>query len=367
MNLTAPSVKEAGGTAPNQQLNPVAGKDNLTVVIPDYGVQPGDQVSVTWTGTAGDGSYTTPVQILPPNREITMPVSVIAYNLGKPVTVTYTVTRGNESPPSDSLNLAVQAMPEASLTIPLIPQAAQGGIGSELDLGSFAGDARVTVAPWPLIAAGQRVWLSCEGIASDGSDYTIPLLTDSEVSSGQVTAGLSTPLLRSELEKLRDGSELKVVLLVTFNRSSNQSEAVAFPLRRYTKSGFSEHYTPFTAGDMNGWSPFVNVSVKNQAGNYYCELASRASGVAYIYRTDLPLISGKRFRISMRARSVSPDAQLVFRRDGTDKTWGGFTSEWSALSYEFNVSSPLRNMQIISSGVPGFHTIDIDDILIRLV
>jgi hypothetical protein len=234
MNLTAPSVKEAGGTAPNQQLNPVAGKDNLTVVIPDYGVQPGDQVSVTWAGTAGDGSYTTPVQVLPSNREIVMPVSVIAYNLDKPVTVTYTVTRGSESPPSDSLNLAVQAMPQASLTIPLIPQAAQGGIGSELDLGSFAGDARVTVAPWPLIAAGQRVWLSCEGVASDGSDYTIPLYAGSEVSSSQVTAGLSTSLARSELEKLRDGSELKVVLLVTLNRTSNQSEAITFPLRSYT-------------------------------------------------------------------------------------------------------------------------------------
>ncbi|MBT2298647.1 hypothetical protein J7E54_24970, partial [Pseudomonas fluorescens] len=232
-NLTAPSVKEAGGTAPSQQLDPVAGKDNLTVVIPDYGVKPGDQVSVTWAGTAGGGSYTTPVQVLPPNREIAMPVSVIAYNLGKPVTVTYTVTRGSESPPSDSLNLAVQAMPAASLGMPLIPQAEQGGIGSVLDLSSFIGDARVTVAPWPLIAVGQRVWMSGEGIASDGSDYTIPLYAGSEVSSSQVTAGLSTPLSRSELEELRDGSELKVVLKVTFDRTSNQANAVDFPLRTY--------------------------------------------------------------------------------------------------------------------------------------
>ncbi|SEO75916.1 hypothetical protein SAMN03159293_03871, partial [Pseudomonas sp. NFACC39-1] len=235
MNLTAPSVKEAGGTAPNQQLNPVAGKDNLTVVIPDYGVQPGDQVSVTWAGTAGDGSYTTPVQILPPNREITMPVSVIAYNLGKPVTVTYTVTRGSESPPSDSLNLAVQAMPVASLTIPLIRQAAQGGIGTELDLNKFTGHASVSVAPWPLIAAGQRVWLKCEGTAaSNGSNFTITLYAGSEVSSSQVTGGLSRPLLRSELERLRDGSALKIVLLVAFNGTNNQSEAITFPLRTYT-------------------------------------------------------------------------------------------------------------------------------------
>ncbi|WP_339489431.1 hypothetical protein [Pseudomonas rhizophila] len=233
MNLSAPSVKEATGIAPSQQLNPVAGKDKLTVVIPDYGVQPGDQVSVTWAGTAGGGSDTTPAQVLPPDREIAMPVSVIAFNLGKPVTVTYTVTRDGESPPSASLNLAVQTIPEASLGMPLIPQAAQNGIGSELNLGNFTGDARVTVAPWPLIAAGQRVWLRVEGTAQSGSDHVIALAVAEEVTPLQVTAGLSKDLLRSELEKLRDGSELKVVLEVTFDRSTSQSEAVAFPLRTY--------------------------------------------------------------------------------------------------------------------------------------
>lgn len=234
LDLIAPSVKQATGSAPTQQLNPVAAKDALTVVIPDYGVQPGDQVSVTWSGTPGAGSETTPVQVLPPDREIAMPVSVIAFNLGKPVTVTYTVTRDGESPPSASLNLAVQTMPVASLTIPLIRQAAQGGIGTELDLSTFTGHARVTVAPWPLIAAGQRVWLSCEGVASNGSNFTITMYAGTEVSSSQVTGGLSTPLLRSELERLRDGSALKIVLLVAFNNTNNQSEAITFPLRTYT-------------------------------------------------------------------------------------------------------------------------------------
>ncbi|MBC3366597.1 hypothetical protein HU806_26320, partial [Pseudomonas sp. SWRI154] len=90
-----------------------------TVVIPDYGIQPGDQVSVTWTGAAGTapgGSHPTPVQVLPSSREITIPVSVIAYNLGKSVTVTYTVTRSSGTkPPSTALTVAVQAMPAEAL------------------------------------------------------------------------------------------------------------------------------------------------------------------------------------------------------------------------------------------------------------
>ncbi|WP_248748052.1 hypothetical protein [Pseudomonas sp. MWU12-2037] len=236
LDLPAPSVKQATGNAPSQQLNPVSAQDALTVEIPNYNVQPGDQVRVTWAGAPGDGSHTTPLQILLPEREIPLPISLTAYNLGRSVTVTYTVTprSGSESEPSRALTLNVQTIPDISLPMPLIPQAAQGGIGSELDLSTFVGDTRVTVAPWPLIAAGQRVWLRVEGTAIDNSRYTITLYTAYEVVPSEVTAGLSTPLLRSELEKLRDGSALNVVLQVTFDQSSTQANAVDFPLRTYT-------------------------------------------------------------------------------------------------------------------------------------
>ncbi|SFW88614.1 hypothetical protein SAMN03159376_05009 [Pseudomonas sp. NFACC09-4] len=233
-NLLPPSVKEANGAI----LNPVQAKDALHIVVPaNAALLPDDKLKVTWTGAAGTpagGSHTSGEWPVRDGWDVPIPNSVVAFNLGKSVTVTYTVIQnGVESPPSDAFVLNVQAMPVASLTIPLIPEAAQGGLGTELDLSKFTGNARVTVAPWPLIAAGQRVWLSCEGIASDGSNYTIPLYSDSEVGSGQVTAGLSTPLLRSELEKLRDGSELRVVLKVTFDRTSSQANAVGFPLRTY--------------------------------------------------------------------------------------------------------------------------------------
>ncbi|MBC3350245.1 hypothetical protein HU811_26685 [Pseudomonas sp. SWRI196] len=239
MNLTAPSVKEAAGTAPSQQLNPVAGKDNLTVVIPDYGVQPGDQVSVTWTGTAGDGSYTTPVQVLPPNREITMPVSVIAYNLGRPVTVTYTVTRGSESPPSASLNLAVQALTQDDLLVakPRILQAANNGEGPELDVATLTGDATVRIDSWPLIAQGQYVWLRVKGKNNDDTDYERVLWSsalDSRVSAGWVSSGFATntvPL--NDLRGLRNGSALTVEFKATLNQSVEEGQADTFPLRIY--------------------------------------------------------------------------------------------------------------------------------------
>lgn len=239
LDLIAPSVEEANGAT----LNPVDAKDTLTVVVPaNAALLPDDKLKVTWTGASGtpaEGSHTSGEWPVRDGWDVPIPNSVVAFSLGKAVTVTYTVIQnGVESPPSDPFTLNVQAMPVASLTMPLIPQAAQGGIGSELDLSSFSGDARVTVAPWLLIAVGQRVWLKCEGTAaSNGADYTIPLYSSSAVIESELSAGLSKAIPRAELEKLRVGSELKVILQVTFDRTSNQANAVDFPLRTYRVTG----------------------------------------------------------------------------------------------------------------------------------
>ncbi|WP_053154820.1 hypothetical protein [Pseudomonas sp. Pf153] len=234
-DLLPPSVKEAAGAT----LNPVNAKDTLTVQVPaNAALLPDDTLKVTWTGASGTpagGSHTSGEWPVRDGLEVPIPNSVVAFSMGKAVTVSYTVIQnGVESPPSEVLTLNVQAMPVASLTIPLIPEAAQGGLGSELDLSKFIGDARVTVAPWPLIAVGQRVWLSCEGTRTDGTKHTIILQTASEVTADEVQAGLLKPVSRGQLQLLRDRSDLTIVLRVTFNASADVLEATAFPLRTYS-------------------------------------------------------------------------------------------------------------------------------------
>ena len=345
LEFLAPSVKQATGTAPTQQLNPVAAKDALTVEIPNYGIQPGDQVRVTWTGTAGAGSYTTPLQVLPGSQEIPVPKEVVAYNLGQSVTVTYTVTPsgGSESAPSAALTVNVQTMPEASLPMPLVPQAAQGGIGSELDLATFTGDARVTVAPWPLIAAGQRVWLRAEGTAIDNSPYTITLETAYTVTLPEVTAGLSKTLLRSELEKLRDGSTLNIVLQVTFDQSSALANAVDFPLRTYTVQTVAERTiedfesvplqlivagkiitTPLIrlsytdAGDNYGYVPEIANATVNYPHVRGHVLHTARTGLLEYYRTfeialTRPCSSLRFWHVGVNVHPVFGDVTAVFR------------------------------------------------------
>ncbi|UZE16606.1 hypothetical protein LOY70_22350 [Pseudomonas sp. B21-054] len=243
MDLSAPRVKQATGTAPSQQLNPVAAKDALTVVIPEYGFQPGDQVRVTWAGTAGDGSHTTPAQALPPSREIPVPVEVLAYNLGKPVTVTYTVTRNGEtSDPSAALNLAVQTIASGDLQAarPKIRQAENGGEGSELDLNSISANVTCRAGVWPLIAPDQDVWLRLKGTKFDGtSPYSLdiwappprgPRTSEAWINQGYYDVSAAYSYLR----ELKDGSTLTMEFKADFSKTTNEANAQTFPLRTYT-------------------------------------------------------------------------------------------------------------------------------------
>lgn len=239
LNLSAPSIKQATGNAPSQQLNPVEAKDALTVVIPDYGVLPGDQVSVTWTGADGDGSCVVPAQAVPGNREIDIPVEVIAYNLGSSVTVTYTIARDSVPTPSAALTLMVQIMPVEALepSKPRILQAASDGNGSELDVNGVSADVWVRVDSWPHVAHEQRTWLSVDGINIDGSAYRRDLWQGHRhwVSPEWYNRGYGERhILLDDLLALRDGSALKLEFKASFNKSQNVADAVTFPLRTYT-------------------------------------------------------------------------------------------------------------------------------------
>ncbi|TWC19863.1 MULTISPECIES: hypothetical protein [unclassified Pseudomonas] len=370
LELTAPSVKEANGAT----LNPVNARDTLTVVVPtNAALLPDDKLKVTWTGAPGtpaEGSYTSDEWPVRDGWEVPIDNRVVAFSLGKAVTVTYTVIQaGVESPPSDTFTLNVQAMPVASLAMPLILEAAQGGIGNELDLGSFTGDARVTAAPWPLIAAGQRVWLRCEGTASDGSDQTITLATGTEVDSSEVTAGLSRSIPRAELEKLLDGSELKVVLEVTFNRSTSESEAVVFPLRIYALANQApfEHYTPFTNGDMNGWLSGGIVAIRQEAGNYYCRLGSAATQLSTIQRNIEGLRPGARYEFSLLARrGAGHEGLLKFRVAGHLHEPSGLTSIWRPFSITFEPTHETVQIEIFNGKQQAENQVtEVDDIRIR--
>ncbi|WLH13807.1 hypothetical protein PSH58_05490 [Pseudomonas hefeiensis] len=240
-------------------LNPINAAGTLTALVPHYqGMLSTDKVSVIWAGhgTPEGGSHTTtPVEVgTVGEKPIDLPTELVAYCLGKPVTVIYTVTRDVTWPPSPPLTLTVLELPDAQLPKPLIVDAANGGEGTEFNIDSFASGSRVTVEPWPLIAAGQCVWLHAEGTDLNGLDFNIDLYTAKPLSAGEVTAGLSVPLPRTQINRLRNGSDLKLILHVTFNRSVDKSQAIAFPIRTYLVTPLPlDDVSRFENTNWNGW------------------------------------------------------------------------------------------------------------------
>jgi hypothetical protein len=231
-----PSIKEANGST----LNPVAAKDALTVVVPANAVLlPTDKVSVTWTGAPGtpaDGSHTSVPRELGQNFEFPIPNSVVAFNLGLSVTVSYTITRGDGDPiPSQTLTLAVQAMDQKDLPKPIIEQAANNGEGRELNVANLTANAVYRMGTWPLIATGQYVWLSLHGtnINETSYDKVIHKAPGSYVNQQWMTQGFYTrSIALSELKNLKDGSELTMKFQASFSKSETKQDP--FPLRTYT-------------------------------------------------------------------------------------------------------------------------------------
>ncbi|WP_448649142.1 hypothetical protein [Pseudomonas corrugata] len=243
-----PSVKEADGTT----LNPIDAEDSLTVMVPtSIGLLPDDKLKVTWAGAPGTpagGSYTSDESLVSAGLEIPIPNTVMAFNLGKSVTVTYTVIHHNVEP-ATSIPLSLMVLPLSQDDLlrakPKILQAANNGDGPELDVNTLTGSASVRIDSWPHIAAGQYVWLHLAGTNIDGSDYERTLWGDangSRVSDKWVSDGFATNSTASlgDLQGLRDGSTLTVGFKAAFDQRNVEAEAVTFPSRTYTIRGKQE-------------------------------------------------------------------------------------------------------------------------------
>ncbi|PCM46459.1 hypothetical protein CP335_27345, partial [Pseudomonas fluorescens] len=200
-----------------------------------------------WTGapgTAAGGSHTTPARpISETTLTIELPVTVLAFNLGKTVTVTYTVTRNGAPRTSLPLLLNVGTLPDSSLILPVIMDADDDGEGPEFNVGNLTSNATYRMGVWPLIATGQYVWLRLKGTNADGSDYNLQIHTapGSMVSDKWLEQGYyERSIAFAGLRNLKDGSPLTMEFKAAFGKSMNESEAVVFPVRTYTIKAFED-------------------------------------------------------------------------------------------------------------------------------
>ncbi|MBC3366567.1 hypothetical protein HU806_26170, partial [Pseudomonas sp. SWRI154] len=149
---------------------------------------------------------------------------------------------GKESPPSEPLTLAVQALAQDDLldAKPKILQAANNGEGPELDLSTISADATCWLGTWPLIAPDQDVWLRLKGTKADGTtgyNWSIwapppkgPRVNPTWINRGEYN--VAAPY--AYLKELQDGSVLTMEFKVDFSQTIVEANAQIFPLRTYT-------------------------------------------------------------------------------------------------------------------------------------
>ncbi|WP_338801472.1 hypothetical protein V9L13_03425 [Pseudomonas sp. RSB 5.4] len=237
LELLAPSIKENNG---DSALNPLLVRDTLTIVVPDNSeLLPNHEISVTWTGADGTpagGSHTSAPRAVSEGLEFAIPNSVVAFNLGKRVKISYVVIIDGHPTPSREFDLTVQAMPQSALASPTIEQADNDGAGPELHTGNLT-QASVRMGDWPLIALGQYVWLRLHGTYADGSAYTREIWSAPTAGTNPdwiADRFFTVSLPVDELQALQDGSSLTLMFKAALGQSTVESEAVEFPVRTYT-------------------------------------------------------------------------------------------------------------------------------------
>lgn len=231
--LPAPAVLEAGKDKP---LDPMDALNGVTVQVSYASMEKQDDITQIWLGSPGVGS--------PADQEasgsdsglvnFSVPAQVVGANIGRDVSISYRVKRYTAAKQSDILRLPVLPFgePDKDLPHPVITQADEQTL--TLNLATFTGNGTATVAKWPFIATGQRVWLRLEGETSSGGPHTITLLDGVAISSSQATGGLSEAVLRTELEKLGQDTRLTLMCNVAFDGTASESTAVQFPVTTYT-------------------------------------------------------------------------------------------------------------------------------------
>ncbi|MDE1195092.1 MAG: hypothetical protein PW896_07900 [Pseudomonas sp.] len=211
-NFPAPTVTQApGGT-----LNPLLGSAGVQVEVGYPSMVTSDIIGLSFNGD----------ETLPPvNGSIfqkvtfNVPVAYVAASIGKTVPVIYAVVRPDGTTISETLNLQVQSIPAAQLPAPQITQA----VGAELNVSGLTADADVTVAAWPLMLAGQLMWLRLEG----SNNLDLPAWQAFPITgTGPQTA--KVPL--SYLQGLADASALRLILEVSFDNGATRQ---VFPVTSY--------------------------------------------------------------------------------------------------------------------------------------
>ena len=334
--LPAPTVLEASAGV----LDPIDALTGATVQVSYASMEAQDRITMTWLGSPGPG---TPADQEKPGNasgqvDFTVPATVVGANIGRDISVFYRVKRYIAEKQSDLTLLRVLPFgnPERDLPHPAITQADSQTL--ILNLATFTGNGTATVAKWPFILEGQRVWLRLEGETGSGGMHSITLLDGAVLTGAQASAGLSLSVPRTELEKLGQDTRVTMICNVAFDGVASESAAVQFPRTVYT---FKLHHD---------WVSPQIVSVRDSKGEVAdggttFDTAVSISGTSTI-EAELEILDGTTLIETVRANATG--------------AWSTNLSALTPKNYSFTARaldgsgliSPPRRLEVLANVTP---------------
>ncbi len=212
---------------------------------------------------------------------------IISQCVGKTITLRYKVVAGAKTIWSEPQTVKVSIIPAENF-----PQAVINAIPHKgtLNLAVIAGNPLLTLAPWILIFAGQRVFITLRsaGVAQ------LDVLVGYQVTAMDADKGLaSIPVSRAWLEGVAPNAAITVEVAVTLDNSPNREGAAAFKITEYTVLG----QLRVVLGHMylNGVSikgfPAVRNAVDSIGNTQIRQGTGGSGGGSYSYQSNNPRVA----------------------------------------------------------------------------
>ncbi|WP_213948637.1 neuraminidase-like domain-containing protein [Luteibacter sp. dw_328] len=208
----------------------IVGKIGIYVAIAPQPRLPGNSAVIVSYKMADGSIVDMPAQSWN-GKGVNIPIepAMIASHAGESLEVSYKVF-GEE--PTTSPSTPVKLPTAAQLLISSYPRpcVTPDLVKNALDRRDAPDGAIITVKPWAYIQKGQAIWMRCQGTKADDSREELTLRTPPEVITEQeVKDGVRVTIPLSDLDKLGDFAQLRIVLKVGLSGSDNEADAETFP------------------------------------------------------------------------------------------------------------------------------------------
>ncbi|PNB72967.1 hypothetical protein C1X64_17300 [Pseudomonas sp. GW456-E7] len=217
--LPYPKVKYA--TSENL-LYPLDAMNGTKVTVSFEGMSKRHRIQLHWDGPSGAGRPTLPVVNGRASGSVGIPIdaSVLGACVGKTIPVWYTATLNDQTQESYRLELTVEMIEPEHLPAPEFCDLELVEGDWWLDMRWFPGNARIALPKWPLIAAGQRLWILAVGNEHLIGNYRFAWVMENHVVTTQEAESggeFELELSRTWLAGCEDYSSVTLNVAVTFD------------------------------------------------------------------------------------------------------------------------------------------------------